>query len=252
MKKKLFFVILCALILSGCVNQPNSGTPGTVSIMVGNNNYQVSAANLFAKVNLNLFNNLSNSIYFENVACGNPIKVYQLSDDNKWQLRTDLENICLTLAPSTDKPTKISAGESYQTSKNVSKSGTYKMEFEYYLDEQDYKNKTNAKKVSGNQFQITQENATINSVISACQKKDSRESRVVECLYVAAKNIAVQDLDLAIDLCKEIDKIGHGFDGCYDGVAIILRDNNKQNKINTVCQNYIIQERIQKCLDLAK
>jgi len=129
---------------------------------------------------------------------------------------------------------------------------TFKIDFIYYLNENDYKNRSNAQSISSKKFTIGSQNATKNSIIDACKSDDSRENRLVECLYVSAKNIATENLDLAIDLCDEIKNMGHGFDGCYDGVALLLQKGGMTDKINVVCEKYGVSDRIKQCIDLAK
>ena len=55
------------------------------------------------------------------------------------------------------------------------------------------------------------------------------------------------DLNLALDLCWEISDRGHGFDECFDTVAILLAREDNIIKAKNVCANYQTADRILKC-----
>jgi len=249
MKKIFLFSIINLLLLSGCAINNNENK--VVSVKVKNNNYTVSDAKQYTSIELSVNNNLSKKIYFEDTTCGNPLKVHQLSAKNEWKLRSNLVSGCTGLGPSEDIPEILKSGKGFNSSKSVSNDGTFKIEFVYYLSETDYNNRLNSQSVYSNQFIISKTSSTKSSVIEACKLDDARKSRLAECLYVAAKNIATKDLNLAIDLCKEIESLGHDFDGCYDGGAIMLQQGNLKDKVDVVCKKYKNADRIKKCIDLA-
>jgi len=249
MRKIFLASIMSFLLLSGCSMSTKSGV---IKIAVNDNDYRVSEAKQFTQIQYTINNGLPNKIYFESTECGQPLKIYQLSENNQWEWRSDLVSVCMGLAPGKDTPSVLKSGSKFNKSISVSKSGTFKIDFIYYLNENDYKNRTNIQSISSNQFTISSQNATKNSIIDACKADGPRESRVVECLYVSAKNIATENLDLAINLCNEIKNMRHGFDGCYDGVALMLQKNGMTEKADMVCKKYGVADRIKQCVDLVK
>lgn len=254
MKKFYLLTIIGVLFLSGCVVNTNRG--GGVNITVKENDYKVNNANQFVSIDFKISNNLGNKIYFEDTTCGSPLKIYQLSGESEWKVRSDLISGCMGLAAGKDVPQILKSGKSLDSSgwgnevkKSVSNEGTYKMEFVYYLSEEDYQNRASSQSVFSNQFTLSKIDATKESVIDACKKADPRESRFAECLYVSAKNTATKDVNLAVNLCKEIEKFKNSFDGCYDGVALMLQRGGMSDKVNTVCNNHRDANKIKRCID---
>jgi len=256
MKKAYFLIVFCAFLLSGCAI--NFQTGEGVIFTVKEAEYKVSAANPVADVDFKIKNNSESTIYYEDLICGTPFKLYQLVTDTQWKVRPELAVGCMGIAPGPDNPQVLKVGRSVDSSgwgnevkKGVSGAGTYKMEFSYYLTKEDYASRRASQSVFSNQFVVSQDGATKESVISTCKREDARESRLVECLYVSAKNVATQNAALAIDLCREIEKFNYNFDACYDGVALMLQRGGQADKAKEACDNHIDPARAKRCLDSA-
>ncbi|MFH1405515.1 MAG: hypothetical protein ABIH21_05505, partial [Patescibacteria group bacterium] len=112
----------------------------------------------------------------------------------------------------------------------------------------DYNNKENPQRVFSNEIVIRKINSNVDTVIKAC-KNNSGKNGLVECIYIAAKN-SIDDLDLAVDLCKEIENMNHGFKDCYIGVALMLRKAGQDNKVDFVCSNYKDKNKLDECLSI--
>lgn len=228
-----------------------TNTGNKITISVTPDEYSISAAKQSANVHTKIDNTLTKNIYFEDPVCKEPIKIHELLNGNTWKVRKKTST-CFGLSPGEDTPTVLEPNKNLDIQKTVSREGTYITEFIYYLSEEHYGNRTNPQNIFSNQFTLRETNATTQSIIDACMADDPRENRVVECIYVAAKNAATTDLTLSINLCKEIEKMNSEFDGCYDGVTIMLGKAGLEEEINTVCSNYDNQLRIDQCLNMTR
>ncbi|MDP3985130.1 MAG: hypothetical protein Q8P82_00020 [bacterium] len=248
----VYFLLFGSIFLSGCAFSIDKDR--TVSIKIEQTTYQINRANQFVSVKFDIKNNVDQTIYFEDFECGNSLRVSQLSGDSLWSERTDLSNICLGIAPGKDIPSTLQSGKKVQADVNVSKPGIYRIEFVYFLNEADYATKTNPQSIQSGEFTLEQVLVTFENIKESClvDNNPQNNSRLVECLYVSAKNVAGENLNLSMQLCAEITRLGHSFDGCYDGVALILSQAGKREIATEVCARYGNEVRRQQCLKFVR
>lgn len=269
MKRIILLSVFSMLFFPGCaVNTGPGGITGskteqknTLSIIIEQKDYEINDAKKSVAIDFQIHNGLSDEIFFEDTTCGNPFKIYKLSSSNKWkEVTSDLFGGCMGLSGGKATPltlashgTKNSSGSFRQ---DISTEGTYKMEFIYYLNKNDFDKNMNQQSAFSNQFVVNKNNAGHNSVVEACANEaaditgaNERQSMITQCLYIGAKNIAVKDTNLAIELCKEIEKYTNSFDGCYDGVALMLKKAGMTDKINTVCNSHTDPIKAERCLN---
>jgi hypothetical protein len=240
MKKILLLSFLLVFVLTGCVVTGEKG----ISFAIIDNNYKTDEANKSVKISIEIDNNLGSDLYYYDFSCYNPVSKYELID-GEWSGDDTHTTNCYGLGYAEPTPTVLKKGEKINREIGVGGSGIYKLKFKYYLTENDFQNKTNAQDIFSNQFSVESTVATLSSVKKNCEKE--RIGDTVNCLYVSAKNVMFDDLNLALDLCWEISDSGYGFDECFDTVALLLAREGDMTKAKNVCANYQTADRILVC-----
>jgi len=67
-----------------------------------------------------------------------PQKVYELSKENIWKVRMHLIGGCMGLTYVEPKPVILKPGKSHPVKQSITDSSTYRLEFVYYLSEEDF------------------------------------------------------------------------------------------------------------------
>lgn len=219
---------------------------GVVSIKTDKNEYNYDGI-VSINTNLKATNNLLKKIYFDSY-CGYPTKLhYRLPSDNEWKIYMYPYGKC---SDGSNDPDSLLPGQSGSISDNSFNVGINKIEFIYYLNKEDHKNKLNPQSVYSNEFIVNSVQVTKSSIIESCKKNDEYNNGIGECLYLSAKNIAQKDLNLALDLCKEMENIKHPFsNSCYNGVALILSQAGLIEEARTACNSRKTAIDIKYCID---
>ena len=240
----------------GISNNDLSGIPvgyneNKVTIQFIDQNYTVNDSVDYATIDFEIANNLQTDIYYESFTCGNPVQSKMVDPDE----RSSSYSQCTFLYATEDTPATLGAGAILRTQDwgersklTVNGAGKHYLEFTYYLQKNEYLQRSNATTAISHVVEVSQIDSSVDAVVEAC-RKNGGDNGLVECLYVAAKN-SIDDLPLAIELCDEIDKMGHGFKGCYSGVALMLRKAGRDNEVGNVCNNYQDGDQLNECLSI--
>lgn len=205
-----------------------------------------------SQLNITVANNSNRKVYTPDFQCLMPFTLYQ---NGKQISGLYPDGFCFAPGP----PELIKPGQIVTTKRHLREPGDhYQIQLTYYPN-QDL-NKEEGKTTLSNEFTVIPKTAEVQknnleSIVQSCDPGGDSYQKVsqeVNCLYIEAKTIAVDRLDLALQLCQTIEDLGHGFDGCYDGVALMLQDKGLTEQALTVCNRYATPERIQSCLKIAQ
>ncbi len=250
MKKFISLSLAIIFLLAGC---SFGGSEEAISVSLDKQIYQVNPANPSAFMEVQVENNSGKEIYYHSPRQKKSIIPHQKNEQGKWIAKPELFTVDLFLTGGDPKVYELKNNETQTFKKNLSISGEFKLEFIYYTSEKDCASEKNPNSVFSQSFIIgNSADFDKQAIIDTCHSNYSATNRRAECLYIAAKDIAITDLPISLALCKEIDKMDHNFDGCYQGVALVLNNAGSPELGEKVCENYQNKDLYSECLNKLK